>query len=220
MTRKSLRMRYGLLIAIASLATQAPLSAAEPVYQNDFEQVEAGSESDDFLIIDGAFTVKEEGGNKFLELPGAPLDSFSAMFGPSAKEDVGVSARILGTRKGRRYPTFGVALNGLGGYKLRVSPGKRELELYRGDEVKQAVPLKWESGKWTFLKLELTTPAEGKWLVEGKLWQEGQSEPEKPTISFEDADAPPSGKPSIAGSPYAGTPIRYDDVKVWNIEKQ
>ena len=77
-------MRYGLLIAIASLATQAPLSAAEPVYQNDFEQVEAGSEPDDFLIIDGAFTVKEEGGNKFLELPGAPLDSFSAMFALSS----------------------------------------------------------------------------------------------------------------------------------------
>ena len=211
-------MRYTLSLACAVLAILTPLHAADLAYENDFETTEVGGVPDDFLIIDGAFAVREEGGNKFLELPGAPLDSFNAMFGPAAKGGIGVSARIFGTGKGRRFPTFGVALNGLGGYKLRVSPGKKALELYRGDDVKESVPLQWESGKWTYLKLELTTPTEGKWLVQGKLWQEGGTEPKEPTITFEDDAAPPSGRQTISGSPYAGTPIRYDDIKVWEIQ--
>ena len=212
-----MKLRTLCLVTCALLAL--PLSAAEIKYQNDFEKAEVGSVPDEFLVIDGNFEVKEEGGNKFLELPGAPLDSYNVMFGPGEKENVGVGARIFGTNKGRRYPTFGVALNGLGGYKLRVSPAKRQLELYRGDDVKTSVPLEWESGKWTHLKLELTRPAENKWLVQGKLWQEGASEPEKPTIRFEDSEAPPAGRQLISGSPYAGTPIRYDDLKVWSITK-
>lgn len=213
-------MKHGrILLIIVWTALVLPLAAAELKYQNDFEKAEVGSVPEEFLVIDGDFVVKEESGNKFLELPGAPLDSFNAMFGPGEKENVGISARIFGTNRGRRYPTFGIALNGLGGYKLRVSPGKKELELYRGDDVKAAVPLEWKSGKWTHLKLELTKPAENKWVVEGKLWQEGGPEPEKPTIRFEDAKAPPAGRQLISGSPYAGTPIRYDDLKVWTIQK-
>ena len=204
-------------LLIGCLAFAASVARAEVKYQNDFEKAEVGTVPDEFLVIDGDFVVQEEAGNKFLELPGAPLDSFNVMFGPGAKENVGVGARVLGTNKGRRYPTFGVALNGLGGYKLRVSPGKKELEIYRGEDIKAAVPLKWESGKWTHLKLELTKPAD-KWVVEGKLWQEGAQEPDKPTIRFEDSEEPPSGRQLISGSPYAGTPIRYDDLKVWTLK--
>ena len=213
-------MKFGKnLLLISALALCAGIARAEVKYQNDFEKAEVGSVPDDFLVIDGAFAVREENGNKFLELPGAPLEGYNAMFGPGEKENVGVGAKVLGTSKGRRYPTFGVALNGLGGYKLRVSPGKRELELYRGDEVKHSVPLKWESGKWTYLKLELTKPVENKWKVEGKVWQEGQQEPGEPTIRYEDNEAPPPGRQLISGSPYSGTPILYDDIKVWTVQK-
>ncbi len=100
----------------------------------NFEQAETGTVPEDFLVLDGGFAVKQEEGNKFLELPGAPLDSFGALFGPSEKSDVAVSARIRSTNKGRRYPTFGVGLNGQSGYKLQVSPGKKALEIYKGDD--------------------------------------------------------------------------------------
>lgn len=75
---------------------------AKPLYENNFEQAAVGSVPADFLVLDGGFAVKEEGGNKFLELPGAPLDSFGALFGPTQKSNVAVSARINGTNKGRR----------------------------------------------------------------------------------------------------------------------
>ena len=78
--------------------------------------------------------VKEENGNKFLELPGSPLDSFAVQFGPTESSDIAVSARINGTSKGRRYPTFGVGLNGVAGHRLQVSPAKKLLELYKDQE--------------------------------------------------------------------------------------
>jgi hypothetical protein len=190
-------------------------SAGEIRYQNNFENAEPGSVPEEFLVLDGQFTVREENGNRFLELPGDPLDSFGVLFGPAAKENVSVSARIFGTVKGRRFPVFDVGLNGVGGYKLRVSPQKKRLELFRGDALLTGVPLEnWRPGKWTYLKLQLTKAGEGQWTIEGKIWQEGASEPDKSAVSFSDAEAPPSGRASVTGMPYSGTPIWFDDLKV------
>src|SRR3954454_23647167 len=90
------------------------LCAADSVlYENSFEKAEVGKVPADFLVLDGGFAVKDEAGNKVLELPGAPLDSFAAQFGPAGNADGEVTARIYGTQKGRRMPTFGVGLNGV-----------------------------------------------------------------------------------------------------------
>src|SRR5437879_5945681 len=94
---------------------------ANVLYENNFEKAEPGKLPDELLVLDGAFVVKAEGGNQFLELPGAPLDTFGLLFGPTESTNVAVSARIYGTGKGRRFPTFGLGLNGVGGYKLQVS---------------------------------------------------------------------------------------------------
>jgi hypothetical protein len=199
-----------LALALCSL----PAFSAEAKYQNDFQKAELDSVPPELMVLDGQFTVKEESGNKFLELPGAPLDTFGVLFGPNAKENVAVAARILGTGSGRKLPAFDVGLNGVGGYKLRVSPAKRALELYRGDTQKTTVPLKWESGKWMHLKLQVLKSGEKEWKVEGKCWQEGAQEPAEPTLKFIDTEAPPSGRASVSGMPFSGTPIRFDDFVV------
>ena len=41
-----------------------------------------------------------------------------------------------------------------------------------------------------------------------------QKAPAKPTITHKETKEPRNGKPSIWGSPYSGTPIRYDDIIV------
>jgi len=187
---------------------------AQTKYENNFEKEKVGSVPDDFLVLDGSFSVKEENGNKFLELAGTPLDSFGILFGPNEKENVAVSARIFGTTKGRRYPVFEVGLNGAGGYKLRVSPAKKQLELYRGDALKAGVPFEWQSAKWTFLRLRLVNNGDKDWKIEGEAWQDGGKEPEKPNIVFRDSEAPPTGRSSVGGMPYSGTPIRFDDLQV------
>src|SRR2546429_27828 len=204
----------GAFVWVVSLTCSAVGQAAKAIYENDFEKAELNKVPDDFLVLDGQFAVKEEGGNKFLELPGAPLDTFGVLFGPTEKEGVVVSGRIFGTGKGRRYPTFALGLNGQGtsAYKLQVTPAKKALELFKGDEVKASVPYEWNSGAWTRLRLQVRKVKEGEWRVEGKVWTD--KEPSAWMVSVDEKEQPVAGRASIWGSPYATTPIRFDDLLV------
>jgi len=193
--------------------------AAEPLYQNNFEKTQIGEVPDDFLVLDGDFAVKQEGGNKYLELPGAPLDSFGFMFGPSARHGNEISARMFGTKKGRRYPVFGIALNGVNGYRLQVAPAKRAIELLKGSTVVAKVPFRWSGVEWLRLALRVEQTGAAEWTVSGRVWADGKKAPAKPTITHKEAKEPRNGKPSIWGSPYSGTPIRYDDIVVKKIAK-
>ena len=206
-----------ILLAGMAVGSRAWCDDAKPLYENNFEQADVGKVPDGFLVLDGGFAVKEEGGNKFLELPGAPLDSFGVMFGPTEKSDVVVSARIFGTKKGRRFPTFAVGLNGQGGYRLQVSPAKGALEIYKGDEVVASVPCEWKSGEWTMLSLQLVKAADV-WKVTGKAWTQGSTEPAQAMIAFDEKTEPSAGRASIWGSPFANTPIQYDDLVIKRAE--
>ena len=206
------------LILLLLLVTAANLRA-EVLYQNDLQKAEVGSVPDEFMVIEGQFTVKEQQGNKFLELPGAPLDSFSFLFGPRESENIAVQARIFATSKGRRFTVFDVGLGGVGGYKLRVTPAKKQLELYRGDALKTSVPLQWTGGKWTFLKLQIAKTEEAKWTITGKLWQEGSEEPKEPTLTFLETQAPSRERASAGAMPYSGDPVLFDDLIVTKIAK-
>ena len=208
-------MKWVLIILFAAIQALP----AEIIYQNDFQKAELGSAPSDFLIVEGDFTVKEDGSNKFLQLPGAPLDSFSFLFGPKQSENVAVQARIFATAKGRRYPVFDIGLNGLGGYKIRVTPAKKQLELYRGDVQKAAVPYNWTAGKWTHLRLQVTKPGDAEWKIEGKAWSEGEKEPAQHQISFTDTQAPQRERASAGAMPYSGTPILFDDLIVSTVAK-
>ncbi|MGB0580833.1 MAG: hypothetical protein ACPGVU_14115, partial [Limisphaerales bacterium] len=126
----------------------------KPLYQNDFSKEKAGELDHPFLVLDGSYKVIQTDEGKLLELPGAPLDTFGVLFGPTATTNVAVQARIRSTNNKRRYPSFGVGLNGVGGYRLQVSAAKRKLEIHRLDEVVQSVPYRWKSGSWLWLKLQ------------------------------------------------------------------
>ena len=189
-------------------------AAAPPLYRNDFESTQVGETPKEFLIIAGTFTAQKEAGNKFLELPGAPLDTFGLLFGPTQGDGLSVSAKFLGTSTGRKFPTFGVSLNGAGGYRLQVSPAKKALEIFKGDEARSNAPFEWPAGKWTRLRIQLRKTPAGSFVVEGKAWPADASEPEQWTISLEEKSPPAPGRPGIWGSPYSGTPIRFDDLIV------
>lgn len=184
------------------------------LYENNFDKTESGKVPDDLMVLGGEFAVKAEGTNQVLELPGAPLDSFGVQFGPAEKDDVAVSARILGTVKGRRAPTFGVGLGGVGGWKLQMAPAKKALELLNDQEVKASAPFDWKSGAWTQLRLQIRKIKEGVWKIEGKAWPHGEAEPKEWLISADASEEPVTGKASILGSPFSGMPIWYDDLVV------
>ena len=203
-------------VAVVGLVVTGIALAADPkpVYENDFTAAAPDKVPDDMLVLDGAFAVKEESGNRFLELPGAPLETYGVLFGPTEASGLAVSARIHGTGKGRRFPTFGVGLNGVGGYRLQVSPAKKLIELYKGDEAVTNAPLAWTSDSWTMLRLQSRKTKEGEFKIEGKAWKQGDAEPKAWQITHTDKSETPAGRPSVWGNPYAGTAIRYDDLKV------
>ena len=208
-------MKARLLVFVALCGwTMCVLAQTNVLYENDFEKAEVGKVPADFLVLDGAFAVKKEGTNKFLELPGAPLETYGVQFGPAEASDLAVSARIKGTAKGRRFPVFGIGLNGVAGYKLQISPAKKVLELYKDQEVKVSLSYEWTSGQWTNLRLQIRKLKEGEWKIEGKVWPQGASEPANWMVEFDEKETPISGRPSVFGSPFSGTPIQFDDFVV------
>ena len=195
------------LLATAALAADAPL------FVEDFAKGEIGKTPDGFLILAGGFAVQQDGGNKFLELPGSPLDTFGALFGPNAKPGVSASAKVFGTKQGRKFPAFGVSVQGVGGYRLQVSAGKKTLEIFKGDEAQKSAPFEWAGGAWTSLRVQVRA-AGGKWIVEGKAWPATAAEPVAWMISLETAEEPPQGRAALWGSPFSGDPIRFDDLAI------
>jgi hypothetical protein len=58
-----------------------PTRSEKFLYQNNFEQAAVDKVPEEFLVLDGGFVVKEINGNKVLQLPGAPLETFGVLFG-------------------------------------------------------------------------------------------------------------------------------------------
>lgn len=187
---------------------------AKPLYQNDFSKGEVGKLPEEMLLLDGGFAVQEVAGNKVLQLPGAPLETFGVLFGPTEASGLAVSARAHSTKKGRREPAFALGLNGNAGYKLQISAAKKLVELYKGDEVIAKEPFSWESDSWTMLKLQVRKVKDGEFAIEGKAWKQGTPEPAKWTVAHTETSEPSAGRASIWGNPFAGTPIDFDDLVV------
>ena len=78
------------------------------------------------------------------------------------------------------------------------------------------VPFAWQSGAWTSLKLTLLKQGSG-WVIEGRAWTEGTS-PAAPQVRWEVAGDLAAGRAAVWGSPYSGTPIRFDDLK-WIVQQ-
>jgi hypothetical protein len=214
-------MMKTLLILIAlGLTAASAAQPSPPLYANDFSQAELGKVPEGMLVLDGQFAVREEGGNRFLELPGAPLETFGVLFGPTEKDGLAVSARVFGSAKGRRFPAFGVSLNGVGGYRLQVVPGRKQLELLKGDQLLTAAPFSWPSGRWVQLRLQLRKLPQGGYQIEGKAWPQtdgSDQEPDRWTVTIEEKAEPAPGRAGLWGSPFSGTPIRFDDLVVTRV---
>ena len=105
-------------------------------------------------------------------------------------------------------------MNGASGYRLQVTPAKKAIELFKGDTVAATAPFDWKSGEWTELRLSVRKVKDDEFAVEGKAWTAGTAEPAAPVVSITEAKVLPAGKSGTWGMPFAGTPIRFDDLKV------
>jgi hypothetical protein len=202
------------LFCLMLLVSFAVADEPKKLYENNFEKAEVDKVPEEFLVLDGGFAVKQEEGNKFLELPGAPLETFGLLFGPTEAANVNISTRIFGTAKGRRFPAFAVGANGVAGVRLQVSAAKKQIELFRGEEVVATAAYTWESGTWTMLRLQVVKIKDGEIKVQGKAWKRDGKEPEKWLIEHTISGDLPAGRASIWGNPFSGTAIQFDDLSV------
>jgi hypothetical protein len=199
--------------SVAAVAATNPVTPSA-LFACDFTAIPAGSPPDSFMVIQGDFAVKESGTNKWLELPGAPLDSHLVLFGPVTNANVAVEARVHSARKGRRMPTFGVGLGGVAGYKLQIAPAKDAIELLLDAQVMTNAPFAWKSGAWTQCQLRILQTGDNAWTIEARAWNAGDPEPKDWPLKLTTQDKPISGQASVLGSPFSGEPIQYDDLRV------
>jgi hypothetical protein len=204
------------LAAVAATPATAQDAKTSPaLFACDFTDLPAGPVPDPpFMVIQGDFAVKESGTNKWLELPGAPLDSHLVLFGPVTNANVAVEARVHSARKGRRMPTFGVGLGGVAGYKLQIAPAKDAIELLLDAQVMTNAPFAWKSGAWTQCQLRILQTGDNAWTIEARAWNAGDPEPKDWPLKLTTQDKPISGQASVLGSPFSGEPIQYDDLRV------
>ena len=188
------------------------------LFESDFEIANLDSVPEELMVLAGGFSVKDTGGNKALELPGDPLEDFGALFGPAESDSIAVRARIYSERSKRLAPRFGVGLNGVGGYRLLVTPGQNQVQLLKDQQTLASAPFESKLSTWTSLHLQIRKVSEGKWIVEGRVWTDETPEPKDWSISFEVSEVPPAGKASIWGAPYSGKPIIFDDLSVISLQ--
>jgi hypothetical protein len=200
----------------SSFAVALLTLAAANEYHAGFSAAEIGKLPADVQALTGGYTVAEFENNKVLELPGDPLDIFGLLFGPGDKSEIDVRARVWSASSGRRFPEFGVGTGDIAGYRLLLLPGQKKLELRRSDDAIKSVDLSepWKSGTWTWMRLRVLKQAESRWSVEGKAWPAGATEPAAWQVVHEVSEPPQAGRASVWGIPFAGTPIRFDDLAV------
>ena len=187
---------------------------APEAFSADFEKETVGELPDGVMEIEGTFTVKAENEkNKVLHMSESPLNENAVILGPSFEGAGTVEVRVKADKKRRSYPRFGIGAHGISGYRLRVVAAKKQLELVKGEEVVLTAPFEWKSDAWNTMKLEIRQDGE-KWVVSGWVWPEGDTLPEKPGITLTSEDKPGRGKASLWGTPYAGKPVLFDDLKV------
>lgn len=203
--------RTALLFALLSSLAQAGESTSLKITAEDWAE---GAPPKDVFVVDGTIQVTSQEGNKVLTVQPDPITDASAQLGVSAAGEASIQARILGTKRGRSSPKFGVAVHGMSGHRLLLNAPKRQLELVKNDEVLASAPFAWTSGAWVWLKLEAKRGEGEAWQITGKAWAADATEPAEASIKHADQGLKGQGKVSVWGTPYSEQPIHFDDIEI------
>ncbi len=207
-------MRRKISLTLLALVACQALAGDVKKLSYDCENWAEGEPPTEVFVVDGTIRIKQKDGNKVIEIGSDPLVDGCALLGSSANGSARIQVRILASKSGRSYPRFGIGIHGQSGYRLIVFCAKKELQLVKNDEVIKSAPFEWASDAWINLKLEALKDAQGKWSIAGKAWPAGAAEPAAAQIKHEDSNLKGQGKCSIWGTPFAGTPIFFDDMKL------
>ena len=203
--------RTALLFALLFTVAQAGESTSLKITAEDWAE---GAPPKDVFVVDGTIQVTSQDGNKVLTVQPDPITDASAQLGVSAAGEASIQAKVLGTKRGRSSPKFGVAVHGMSGHRLLLNAPKRQLELVKNDEVLATAPFTWASGAWVWLKLEAKRGEGEAWQITGKAWAADATEQAEASIKHADQGLKGQGKVSLWGTPYSEQPIHFDDIEI------
>ena len=185
-------------------------------FSEDFTGVDVDAEPESIFILDGEYTVQEDGNNKCLSLPGSPMGDFGLLFGPREREKpLELSFSFYASKKGRRMPSIAASIGGVRGYKLRLNPAARNLVLSMDETVFKEVPFSWKGEQWWKVRFQAFTGDTNQTTrLQCKLWPKEQNEPTEWFISEEFDIEYRGGKCALWGFPYSSTPILFDDLVI------
>lgn len=173
-----------------------------------------GEPPKEVFIVDGTIKIGAREGNKAIIIDPNPITDASAQLGVSAAGNASIEARVLGIKRGRSTPRFGVSVHGMSGHRLMVNPAKKSLDLVKGDQTLATVPFPWTSDTWVKLKLEAKKGEGDTWAITGKAWPATGAEPAEPMIKHEEKKLKGQGKCAIWATPFSGEPVFFDDIHI------
>jgi hypothetical protein len=203
--------RTALLFALLSVAAQAGELTTLKFQAEDWAE---GAPPKEVFVVEGTIQVTSLEGNKVLTVQPDPITDASAQLGVSAAGEASIQAKVLGSKRGRSVPKFGVSVHGMSGHRLWLNAPKRQLELVRNDEVLASAPFTWTSDSWVWLKLEAKRGEGDAWQITGKAWAADAAEPAEAQIQHAAQGLKGQGKVSIWGTPYSELPIHFDDIEI------
>lgn len=173
-----------------------------------------GNVPKEVFVVDGTIKIAAKDGNKAIMIDPSPITDATAQLGDSANGSASIEAKVFASKKGRSFPRFGVSVHGMNGYRLIANLSKKQVELVKGDQVVKSAPFNWTTETWTKLRLDVKKTSDTEWSITGKIWSADAEEPKEAAIQHTDATLKGQGKCAIWGTPFAETPIYFDDVKV------
>ncbi|HEY3788425.1 MAG TPA: PQQ-binding-like beta-propeller repeat protein, partial [Urbifossiella sp.] len=205
-------------------------------YSQDFEKVPVGAVPGGWVNTQAKYlVVKLPDGKTVLSKvntdsrpPFARANAYITL--PSASNYT-IQADVMGTLVNNRLPDIGLVNSRYtlildGKTNDSSKPPSRELrivswEARAGGRVNEAVDFNWEPNVWYTTKF--TVEQKGKTaMLRGKVWKQGEKEPEKWTVEFEDPSPNPEGSAALYGyisDPRAtvenpGSAAYYDNLKI------
>lgn len=182
---------------------------AQLPYKQDFEKVPPNAPPSGWVNTAGKFFVTAlPDGNKVLSKVNTdgriPIARANAYITSPFWTDYTIEADLMGTEVEAKLPDMGVVNNR---YTL-VLDGKRDpdaksrtIRLVSWEarpRINKVIPLEWKKDTWYRAKLKVTQK-EKTALVQGKVWERGQPEPEAWTVEYEDPSPNREGAAALYG---------------------
>jgi hypothetical protein len=193
--------------ATARVVPTIPLSQS-------FGDLNPGPPPAHWINATGKYSIRELDGEKILvKHADNPFTKRARVFiGHPDEHDYTVEARVRASTRRRQMGDAGVVAQR---YALVLFGNKQSLELQPWQPATartQRVSYKWKPDTWYRIKLRVENLADGKVRTQGKVWEDGQTEPESWNIDHIDAVPNRQGSPGI----YADAPfeVYIDDIQV------